>query len=224
MKAEILAEFGNDLTVVNAARVSMDKWHAEFDFESDTRLIDYLAREGHWSPFSHPKATFMITAPIFVARQWEKHRVGCVRGYDIYDQNEMSRRYVDGEPEFFVPDQWRSRPDGNIKQGSGEPLAMDAQRRCEDLLGCAHDYARTAYDNLLGIGVAPEQARMVLPQTMYTQWVETGSLAYWHRLCNLRMDAHAQREINDLTCQVSEQMETAFPVSWAALWRNCNRV
>ena len=208
--------------VVNTARVSMGKWHEEFDFESDTRLINYLAREGHWSPFSHPKATFMITAPIFVARQWEKHRVGCVRGYDIYDQNEQSRRYVDDEPEFFVPDQWRSRPDGSIKQGSGD--ALHDQHSCTNTAKYVYDVARKAYNWLIFHNVAPEQARMVLPQAMYTQWVETGSLAYWYRLCDLRMDAHAQREINDLACQVSAQMETAFPVSWAALWRNCSRV
>ena len=217
MKAEILAVFGNDLTVVNAARVSMDKWHAEFDFESDTRLINYLAREGHWSPFSHPKATFMITAPIFVARQWEKHRVGCVRGYDIYDQNEMSRRYVDDEPTFFVPDQWRSRPDGNIKQGSGEALNDIGQDLCHEILTWAHKQTLACYKDLLDIGVAPEQARMVLPQSMHTQWIETGSLAYWARLCGLRIDAHAQREIYDLATQVAEQMASAFPVSWAAL-------
>ena len=224
MKAEILAVFGNDLMVVNTARVSMGKWHEEFDPQSDTRLIDYLAREGHWSPFSHPKATFRLHLPIFVARQWEKHRVGCVRGYDIYDQNEQSRRYVDGEPEFFVPDQWRSRPDGSIKQGSGEPLTAKMHDICTEILEEAHEHAKDAYLYLLQRGVAPEQARMVLPQTMYTQWIETGSLAYWHRLCDLRMDAHAQREINDLACQVSAQMETTFPVSWAALWRNCSRV
>ena len=224
MKAEILAVFGDDLMVVNTARVSMGKRHDAFDFESDTRLINYLAREGHWSPFSHPKATFMITAPIFVARQWEKHRVGCVRGYDIYDQNEMSRRYVDDEPTFFVPDQWRSRPDGSIKQGSGEPLPPNKQDICNWTVEKAHTQALESYNYLMACNVAPEQARMVLPQSMYTQWVETGSLAYWYRLCDLRMDAHAQREINDLACQVSAQMETAFPVSWAALWRNCSRV
>ena len=217
MKAEILAVFGNDLTVVNAARVSMDKWHAEFDFESDTRLINYLAREGHWSPFSHPKATFMITAPIFVARQWEKHRVGCVRGYDIYDQNEQSRRYVDDEPEFFVPTEWRSRPDGSIKQGSGEPLTGKQHDACAVLLDWAHEQALKAYTYLLQKNVAPEQARMVLPQTMYTTWIETGSLAYCARLCGLRIDAHAQREICDLATQVAEQMAQSFPVSWAAL-------
>ena len=217
MKAEILAVFGNDLMVVNAARVSMSKWHDTFDPESDTRLIDYLAREGHWSPFSHPKASFLLHLPIFVARQWEKHRVGCVRGYDIYDQNEQSRRYVDDGPMFFAPKQWRSRPDGNIKQGSGGPLPEDASRIADAALKMAHAQARDSYLTLLETGVAPEQARMVLPQTMYTTWVETGSLSYWSRLCDLRMDAHAQREINDLACQVSAQMETTFPVSWAAL-------
>ena len=224
MKAELLCTFGDDLMVVNAARVSMAKYHEDFDPESDTRLINYLARENHFSPFCHPKAQFRLTLPIFVARQWEKHRIGAVRGYDIYDQSEVSRRYVDDEPEFFVPTEWRSRPDGNIKQGSGEPLTAKMHDVCNEILEKAHGHARDAYLYLLQRGVAPEQARMVLPQTMYTQWVETGSLAYWYRLCDLRMDAHAQREINDLACQVSAQMEAAFPVSWAALWRNCSRV
>lgn len=217
MKAELLCTFGDDLMVVNTARVSMGKWHEEFDPQSDTRLIDYLAREGHWSPFSHPKATFRLHLPIFVARQWEKHRVGCVRGYDIYDQNEMSRRYVDDEPTFFVPDQWRSRPDGNIKQGSGEALNDIGQDLCHEILTWAHKQTLACYKDLLDIGVAPEQARMVLPQSMHTQWIETGSLAYWARLCGLRIDAHAQREICDLATQVAEQMASAFPVSWAAL-------
>ena len=224
MKAELLAVFGDDLMVVNTARVSMGKRHDTFDQESDTRLINYLARENHFSPFCHPKAQFRIELPIFVARQWEKHRIGAVRGYDIYDQSEVSRRYVDDEPEFFVPSEWRSRPDGNIKQGSGQELDRTSSAACKFDLESIHIHAVDTYNALLKRGVAPEQARMVLPQTMYTQWIETGSLAYWHRLCDLRMDAHAQREINDLACQVSAQMETAFPVSWAALWRNCSRV
>ena len=217
MKAELLSVYGDDLMVVNTARVSMGKWHTEFDDVADRRLINYLAREGHWSPFSHPKATFMITAPIFVARQWEKHRAGVVRGYDMYDQNEMSRRYVDDEPTFFVPDQWRSRPDGNIKQGSGEALNDIGQDLCHEILTWAHKQTLACYKDLLDIGVAPEQARMVLPQSMHTQWIETGSLAYWARLCGLRIDAHAQREICDLATQVAEQMAQSFPVSWAAL-------
>ena len=217
MKAKLLAVFGDDLMVVNAARVSMAKHHDTFDQESDTRLINYLARENHFSPFCHPKAQFRIELPIFVARQWEKHRIGAVRGYDIYDQSEVSRRYVDDAPVFFVPTEWRSRPNGNIKQGSGAPLAEEASRIADAALKMAHAQTRDSYIALLEAGVAPEQARMVLPQTMYTQWIETGSLVYWARLCRLRLDSHAQREIRDLAAQVSEQMAQAFPVSWAAL-------
>ena len=217
MKAELLSVYGDDLMVVNTARVSMGKWHTEFDDVADRRLINYLARENHFTPFCHPKATFRLHLPIFVARQWERHRVGAVRGYDMYDQNEMSRRYVDDEPTFFVPDQWRSRPDGNIKQGSGEALNDIGQDLCHEILTWAHKQTLACYKDLLDIGVAPEQARMVLPQSMHTQWIETGSLAYWARLCGLRIDAHAQREICDLATQVAEQMAQSFPVSWAAL-------
>lgn len=220
MKATLLGTFGDDLMVVNAARVSMAKHHDTFDPESDTKLIRYLAREGHWTPFSHPKAMFRVELPIFVARQWEKHRIGAVRGYDIYDQNEVSRRYVDDEPTFFVPDQWRSRPDGSIKQGSGEPLPPNKQDICNWTVEKAHTQALESYNYLMACNVAPEQARMVLPQSMYTTWVETGSLAYWARLCNLRINAHAQREIFDLTTQVYDQMAKVFPISWAELMDN----
>ena len=217
MKAELLSVYGDDLMVVNTARVSMGKWHTEFDDVADRRLINYLARENHFTPFCHPKATFRLHLPIFVARQWERHRVGAVRGYDMYDQNEVSRRYVDDEPGFFHPTEWRSRPDGNIKQGSGEALNDIGQDLCHEILTWAHKQTLACYKDLLDIGVAPEQARMVLPQSMHTQWIETGSLAYWYRLCDLRMDAHAQREIYDLAAQVAQQMAQAFPVSWAAL-------
>ena len=217
MKAELLSVYGDDLMVVNTARVSMGKWHTEFDGVSDRRLINYLARENHFTPFCHPKATFRLHLPIFVARQWERHRVGAVRGYDMYDQNEVSRRYVDDEPGFFHPTEWRSRPDGNIKQGSGEALNDIGQDLCHEILTWAHKQTLACYKDLLDIGVAPEQARMVLPQSMHTQWIETGSLAYWARLCGLRIDAHAQREICDLATQVAEQMAQSFPVSWAAL-------
>ena len=210
MKAELLNVMGDDLMVVNAARVSMAKHHDVFDDESDARLIRYLAREGHWTPFGQPQAQFRIEAPIFVARQWYRHVVGTVR-------SEVSRRYVDDEPTFFVPDQWRLRPDGSIKQGSGEPLPPSKQNICNWTVKKTHTQALESYNYLMACNVAPEQARMVLPQTMYTQWIETGSLAYWARLCGLRIDAHAQREINDLACQVSKQMAKAFPVSWAAL-------
>ena len=216
MRAELLEVFGDDLMVVNTARVSFDKRKDVMD-ENDAKLIAYLAREGHWSPFSHPKAQFRVTMPIFVARQWEKHRVGCVRGYDIYDQNEVSRRYVDSEPELFWPTEWRTRPDGSIKQGSGTPLSGDAAVAVDFAVDRLYQEALHAYQALLEARVAPEQARMVLPQSMYTSWIETGSLAYWARLCKQRTDPHAQKEIADLAALVSEAMAAAFPISWREL-------
>ena len=210
MKAELLNVMGDDLMVVNAARVSMAKHHDVFDPESDARLIRYLAREGHWTPFGQPQAQFRIEAPIFVARQWYRHVVGTVR-------SEVSRRYVDDEPRFFVPKEWRSRPDGNIKQGSGEALTKQDQSYLHYLLINMHERALDGYRDMLIRGVAPEQARMILPQTMYTTWIETASLAYWSRLCNLRLDNHAQKETGELAFQVAEHMAKAFPVSWSAL-------
>ena len=210
MKAELLAVMGDDLMVVNAARVSMDKHHETFDTDSDARLINYLAREGHWTPFGHPQAQFRVQAPICVARQWYRHTVGTVR-------SEVSRRYVDDEPEFFVPTAWRSRPEGNIKQGSGAALSEYDQPRCHYVLSNLHDNALSAYRALLKYDVAPEQARMVLPQTMYTQWIETASLYYWARLCRLRLDAHAQQEIRDLAEDIAAALRQRFPVSWHAL-------
>lgn len=219
MKAELIDVFGDDLMVVNAARISMDKWHTTFEAEGDTRLINYLARENHFSPFTHPKAMFRLELPIFVARQWEKHRIGAVRGYDIYDQNEVSRRYVDDTPAFYRVDKWRSRPATNIKQGSAGELNAVAQVSCHNFAQTAYAAAQDAYQNLLRLGAAPEQARMVLPQAMYTQWIETGSLMYWARVCGLRLDPHAQREIALLAQQVSDAMAARFPISWAALRR-----
>lgn len=220
MKAELIGVFGSDEMVVDTARVTFDKHAEQYTPEQNAKLIHYLANYGHWSPFSHPKAQFRITAPIFIARQWEKHRVGSVRGYDIYDHNEVSRRYVDDEPTCFVPEEWRTRPDGSVKQGSGEPLAAHAKAVCDGIYNSAIDDARVRYEALLKYGVAPEQARMVLPQSMYTTWIETGSLAYWARLCVQRLDAHAQREIAELAKQVDTAMAQRFPVSWSALMEN----
>lgn len=217
MKAELLGTFGDDLMVVNVARASFDKHHLVFDEEKDPRLIAYLAKSDHWSPFAHPKAQFRLSLPIFVARQWEKHRIGVVRGYDIFDQNEVSRRYVDEEPVFWEPEQWRVRPEGGIKQGSGAPAPSEVDHQMTGELRTATRIARDVYKRLLDRGAAPELARIVLPQSTYTTWIETGSLYYWARLCNLRLDAHAQKEIRDLAGQVSEQMAKKFPYSWQEL-------
>lgn len=217
MQAEYLDHFGDDLMVVNAARVSMDKRHAAFDEQSDTRLIGYLAREKHFMPFCHPKIQFRLHLPIFVARQWETHRVGAVRGYDLYDRSEVSRRYVDDVPQLFVPKKWRARPATNIKQGSGGELTAVAQVSCHNYLQAAYAAAQDAYQNLLRLGAAPEQARIALPQGMYTTWIETGSLFYWSRLCQLRLEGHAQQEIAFLAQQIADKVGELFPVSWAAL-------
>lgn len=217
MTAEVLDVMGDDLMVVNVARVSMAKHHKVFNQEADTKLINYCAKHGHWSVFSHPKVQLRLTLPVFVARQWEKHRIGAVRGYDIYDQNEVSRRYVDDEPTFLFPEKWRARPDGSIKQGSGEPLPETVQVVLAGTYGRAVGACQYAYREMLNLGVAPEMARLVLPQSMFTQWVETGSLVYWSRVYNLRVDAHAQQEIQDLARKVGALIAPLFPVSWPAL-------
>ena len=215
MHIDYLDHMGNDLMIANVARVSMDKYHDTFDEVSDTRLIKYLCREQHWSPLSHPKIQLRLTLPIFIARQWEKHRIGAIRGYDIFDQNEVSRRYVDSKPAFFYPDSWRLRPESNIKQGSGGtvPNQIELQILYSDYI----DNCRATYRMLIDEGLAPEQARMFLPQSMMTSWVETGSLLYWSRVYNLRVDAHAQKEIQDLAVQLDPIMRNLFPVAWPEL-------
>jgi len=214
MKAEYMTHMGDDLMVANVARVSMGKRHETFE-EGDARLIHYLASNGHWSPFSHPKVQLRLAMPIFVARQWEKHRVGVTRGYELFDQNEISRRYVSDDPEFYTPEKWRAKPEGSIKQGSGCNLANQTAAR--DLYAWGLETALACYKTMLAGGVAPEQARMILPQSMYTQWVETGSLMYWSRLCLQRLDTHAQYEIRHLAQQVDGILRELFPVSWLAL-------
>jgi len=214
MKAELIETMGTDLTVVNAARVSFDKESFDLD-ERDEKLIGYLARHNHWTPFSHPQIMIRETVPIFVARQRFKHMVG-------FTYNEVSRRYVDDEPEFFWPDVWRARPEGSVKQGSGfsdiEVITVDGMQASpaehyENFL----EVALELYKNMIGDGVAPEQARMVLPQSMYTSYYVTGSLAAWARLYKQRIDPHAQVEIQDLAKQIGEILEPLFPVSWPVL-------
>jgi thymidylate synthase (FAD) len=211
MKAEYIQHMGDDLTVVNAARVSFDKSQTELDVERDTKLIRYLARHAHWTPFSHALVTFRMTAPIFIARQLFKHKVG-------FTENETSRRYVDSPPEFFIPDEWRGRP-VNSKQGSSDEIVttfLEGDDITESVK--AHfEEAETLYNDMLAAGVAPEQARAVLPQAMYTQWYWTGSLAAWARYYKQRIDSHAQKENYELVKQVGEKMEELFPISWKEL-------
>ena len=193
---------GSDLSVVNAARVSFDKEHLTID-ESDEKLIKYLAEHNHWSPFGHASLQFRIKAPIFVARQLVKHQVGLV-------WNEVSRRYVDYEPEFYIPDFWRTRPKGNIKQGSGE-------ERIEYDIAGTMEYVTQTYNNLLKEGVAPEMARMVLPQNMMTEWFWSGTLYAFGRVCNLRLHKTAQIETQIIAEFISDNIKKMYPLSWKSL-------
>ena len=204
---ELLEVFGSDLTVVNAARVSFAKESVELD-SKDEKLIAYLAKHKHTSPFFHPQVRFRLKMPIFVAREWFRHTVG-------FSRNEISRRYVDTVPEIFIPDGLRAR-DKNLKQGSKEELIENNDELMEKMKEW-NDKSLEFYNFLLEQKVCPEQARMILPQSMQTEFIETGSLAAYGRLCGLRLDPHAQKEIRDLAQKVSELMEKAFPISWKAL-------
>lgn len=204
---ELLDTFGDDLTVVNAARVSFHKESTECT-QKDAGLIKYLATHEHTSPFFHPQLRFRLKMPIFVAREWFRHTVGFAR-------NEVSRRYVDDKPEIWIPSTFRER-DQNLKQGSKatEIQHADAVR---DLYISTADATLKAYDAMLESGVAPEIARSILPQGMYTEFIETGSLAAYARLCLLRLDPHAQVEIREFAGVVADFIITKFPISWAAL-------
>ena len=233
MKAEYISHMGDDLLVVNAARVSFSKesgwatnWAGDPDglLAQDEKLITYLAKHGHWTPFSHPQIMMREKVPIFVARQRFKHMVG-------FTYNEVSRRYVDDEPEFFIPNTWRSRPEGSVKQGSGDEVVheLDSDFIFPEVgnLGWADNpsdayqeylyIAEGLYRNMLNSGIAPEQARMVLPQSMYTEYYVTGSLSAWARAYKQRIDAHAQVEIQDLARSWEEIIRPLFPESWSAL-------
>jgi len=210
MRVEYLDHLGSDLSICNAARVSFDKHHAAFDSKSDTRLIAYLAREGHWTPFAHPQITLRMTTPIFVARQLAKHQIGLV-------WSETSRRYVDSEPEFYTPDEWRARPENGIKQGSGDAVSAGLAWRADAMYQSAMTTAKYAYFELLHLGVCPEQARAVLPLSTYTSWIWTGSLAAFARVCKLRLDSHAQAETREIAQHIAAIIQPLFPVSWPAL-------
>ena len=201
MIVTLVDSMGSDLSVVNAARVSFSKESNKFS-EKDEKLINYLAKHNHWSPFGHASLQFRIKAPIFVARQLVKHQVGLV-------WNEVSRRYVDDEPEFFIPDQWRSRPE-NSKQGSGEEIII---YNIESTM----QFVKQTYQNLLKANVAPEMARMVLPQNMYTEWYWSGTLMAFARVCNLRCKDDTQFETQHIADCIDWHLHEKFPVSWGAL-------
>ena len=206
---ELVGVLGNDLTVVNAARVSTDKMSSVVN-EKDEKLILYLATHNHWTPFAHVQFQFRMKMPIFVAREWFRSTVGLSR-------NEVSRRYVDTPPEFWTPKgAWRGRAE-NVKQGSGDLLPTYTRDGATLVYEHALYLATNAYKVLLDKGVCPEQARAVLPQSMITEFIETGSLAAYARIYGLRTDAHAQKEIQDYALAIGEHIEKIVPVSWKAL-------
>jgi len=229
---ELVDHMGNDLTVVNSARVSFDKtteweydqeaidriegtnWQAhrlknEFKklSDKDKKLINYLAKNKHWTPFAHPQITMRIKAPISIRTQFFKHKQGFV-------ENEISRRYVSAEPEFYLPT-WRGQPKGSAKQGSedfitiGSDAIFSYKKVLETSIEC--------YNKLLDSGVAAEQARFALPQSMYTEWYWTGSLAAYARFFSQRSHLHAQWEIRKYAWAIGELVEPLFPESWSVL-------
>jgi len=212
-----MGHMGDDLTVVNAARVSFNKESflecidlvkGKYSLShKDTKLITYLAKHKHMSPFGHCFASFHVKAPVFVARQLVKHK--------FLRWNEVSRRYVDEEPEFYEPSEWRGKAEDK-KQGSSGVVDVKGSVN----MGRASWAAKEAYTMLLKLGVAPEQARMVLPQSMMTQWWWSGSLDAFADMCALRCTQDTQQESREVAMQIDEHMEKLFPVSWKALRKN----
>jgi thymidylate synthase (FAD) len=205
---QYISHMGDDLMVVNAARVSFNKISVQMT-DKDAKLISYLAKHKHWTPFAHPQITLHIKAPISIRTQLFKHKQGFV-------ENEVSRRYVKDEPDYYVPE-WRSAPSGGAKQGSDDfiqDLVIEDYDRAYNRV--AMD-AIDAYNSLLREGVAPEQARFILPQGTYTEWWWTGSLAAYARVYALRSDPHAQWEVREYAKAISDLIKPLFPVAWEAL-------
>lgn len=226
MHVEYVAHSGSDLLVVDAARASFGKqseWEQDSTFakvlsERDKKLISYLAREKHVLPFRHPTITLRCKAPIFVARQLMKHQAGM-------SWSEESRRYITTEPEFYFPDKWRKKAD-NVKQGSSDEehdgYITHAVFTVDEHAKWLTSTAVGVYRTLLDAGVAPEQARTVLPQNMYTTFVWTGTLLAWIHMLKLRLDSHSQKEVQEFAGMVRDVIEPLYPVSYAALMKEFN--
>ena len=210
MQVDYVDHLGGDINVVNAARVSFAKEVKDFDLEKDTKLINYLAKHNHFTPLAHTSVTIRVKAPIFMARQFVKHQIGLV-------WNEESRRYIDDEPEFYIPNELRGRP-VNAKQGSNGVL--ESSELFTDMIVAESVRCLDLYKRLLEGNVAPEQARMVLPQNTMTNWMWTGSLVAFARVVKLRTDSHAQQEAQELAKLINDVVAPLYPVSWKALMEN----
>ena len=223
ISVSLIDYMGDDISVVNAARVSFNK-RSEYEHyienptlpEKDAKLIKYLAKHNHWTPFAHTCLSFRIKAPIFVARQLGKHQVGGV-------WNEVSRRYVDTEPEFYFPSEWRGRAE-NVKQGSSDTSIDITIDYGTGLFGGIRDpfystieESLDSYNTILEKGVCPEQARMILPQNTMTEWIWTGSLPFFTRVIALRTDPHTQQETQEVAKRLKEEIPKCFEHSLTAL-------
>lgn len=206
----LIDHFGTDLSVCNAARVSFHKESKEFT-DKDAKLIEFLAKNGHWTPFGHVQITLCIKTPIAIRAQLGKHQVGLC-------MNEVSRRYVSETPEIYLP-KWRGKPTGGAKQGSSGFLDMSDPylAECRDEYEASVKAASLLYDKMIERGIAPEQARFVLPQGAYTEWWWTGSLAAFARVYKQRIDPHAQHECQLIAKAIDELLRPLFPVSWKSL-------
>ena len=220
MNVELIDYMGSDLCIIDAARVSFDKkseWETMKDNDGtvktvlnnkDARLLKYLAEHDHWTPFAHTAIKLRVTMPIYVARQLAKHQVGGV-------VNEVSRRYVSYTPALDVPYLWREKAD-NVKQGSSDKVVViDTAMRAQ--IDKTMDACVALYEDLLLMGVCPEQARAVLPVCSETTWIWTGSLMFFARVCKLRLDPHAQKETREVAERISSIMNEIFPESWGVL-------
>jgi thymidylate synthase (FAD) len=207
VNVELIDKMGTDLTVVNAARVSY-AGHKEVFEEKDEKLIKFLAVHNHWSPFGHASLQFRIKAPVFVARQLVKHQVGLI-------WNEVSRRYVSYDPELYEIKKWRGKPKSS-KQGSSEEF-IDLGKTHIHWLESTMNACISLYKHMISQGVAPEQARAVLPQSMMTEWYWSGSLYAFARMCNLRCAEDTQLETRQVANKISEICSKEFPVCWKHL-------
>lgn len=212
MKVTLLKSADADIDVVNAARVSFAKKSSEVEpgilSYQDINLLRYLAEHNHVIPFAHPQIRMHLEVPLFVLRQLDRHKVGAV-------VSEISRRYVSGQPTFYEPTYWRPSAETK-KQGSKDeehPYSEDYQEISKDIYAACSTY----YGEMINNGVCPEQARMILPQAMYTEVIITGSLLYWARVYNQRSDEHAQKEVQIVAAQLDEIMTPLFPISWKFL-------
>lgn len=210
MNVFLLEWMGNDDSIVNAARVSFDREAANYTEEENISLLEYLAKHNHWSPFAHTCLKFRVKAPIFVARQLAKHQVGLV-------WNEVSRRYVKTDIDMWRPDRAFRKAAPNVKQGSSEEL-IDNPVLLSDYI-YAVELAKRTYENLIRQGVCAEQARAVLPQSMYTEWIWTGSLLAFHRVVTQRTHSTAQRETQEIARRIANDCADYFPEAWKALER-----